>query len=304
MFKKILLAIIFLFLVPTPVLAVNAPDFNASSLSFIANDGQSQAPADGITILKVSVILKDGYGNFLAGDTASIASPDDTSLVVTPAIFGIDSNGLATFQVTSTHVGTISINVTDRSQNVTLTGLGKIAFYSPTCHDTAPGSAPKLISVTAISTSKILLTWTAASDPVTYYLLAYGTESGNYIYGADNIGDKNTTSYTVGSLTPNKKYYFKIRAGNGCTPGAFSNELSAVTTLMVATIAPVASTTPTLVPRPTVQPVLTTPETTPEAEIAVVTKPTLPINLILPLVLAGIALVSAGLLINHLHQHP
>jgi len=96
---------------------------------------------------------------------------------------------------------------------------------APTCNDAAPGSAPVLIRVDRGENSATLY-WTKAADPVSYYLVAYGTASGNYQYGNPNVGDKNTTSYTVNNLNGGVTYYFAVRAGNGCRPGSFSNELS------------------------------------------------------------------------------
>jgi hypothetical protein len=111
--------------------------------------------------------------------------------------------------------------------------------YTPTptsiCNVAAPGSAPKLISAVPTSKNQITLTWTKASDPVTYYLLSYGVKSGTYIYGNPYIGDATKTSYVVGNLAAGTTYYFQIRAGNGCMPGAFSNELSAVMVLETPT---------------------------------------------------------------------
>jgi len=45
------------------------------------------------------------------------------------------------------------------------------------------------------------------------------------LFGNPNIGNSETTEYTVKSLSGGKKYYFKVRAGNGCMPGDFSNEI-------------------------------------------------------------------------------
>jgi hypothetical protein len=42
----------------------------------------------------------------------------------------------------------------------------------------------------------------------------------------------NTTgvvSYDIGALSPDSTYYFKVRGGNGCMPGNWSNELKATT---------------------------------------------------------------------------
>jgi hypothetical protein len=95
--------------------------------------------------------------------------------------------------------------------------------------DQIPGSAPQFLSAEAIGNHRIKITWIEASDPVTYYLISYGTASRQYQYGNPNIGPKGTTSFTVGNLVSGTTYYFVVRAGNGCAPGSFSNEISATT---------------------------------------------------------------------------
>jgi uncharacterized repeat protein (TIGR01451 family) len=87
-------------------------------------------------------------------------------------------------------------------------------------------AAPILQSTTAISSSQVKLIWTPV-DRASYYLVAYGLESGKYIYGSPNVG--NVTSYVVGSLTPGLTYYFVVTAvadGNCPAAGPYSNELS------------------------------------------------------------------------------
>lgn len=104
----------------------------------------------------------------------------------------------------------------------TVLGAGVSA---PVCNDTAPGSAPSITSATA-GTNSVTLTWTQATNPVTYYLVAYGTSSGNYSYGNPNVGGSGTTSYTISNLSGGVTYFFVVRAGNGCKPGSFSGEVS------------------------------------------------------------------------------
>lgn len=97
---------------------------------------------------------------------------------------------------------------------------------APVCGDSKPVSAPKLLTAYAIGKNKVALVWSRALDPVSYYLVAYGTKPGKPEFGNPNIGGKNTTSFIVSSLSGGQTYYFKVRAGNGCMPGDFSNEMA------------------------------------------------------------------------------
>ncbi len=97
------------------------------------------------------------------------------------------------------------------------------------CTDKPPGSVPVFTGAVA-GVNSVTLTWTEANDPVSYYLVAYGTSSGVYSFGNPNVGGKGTTSYTVHNLSGGTIYYFVVRAGNGCAPGSFSNELAATPT--------------------------------------------------------------------------
>lgn len=97
---------------------------------------------------------------------------------------------------------------------------------APSCGDAKPGSAPALTGASA-DTNSVTLTWSQAEGPVTYYLITYGISPGTQQFGNPNVGGAGTTGYTVSGLSGGVTYYFKVRAGNGCAPGDFSNELSA-----------------------------------------------------------------------------
>lgn len=101
---------------------------------------------------------------------------------------------------------------------------------APVCSDQAPGNkTPWLYAATAQNGTSILLYFTDADDPVSYYALEFGSESGNYTWSSTNIGGKGMRTYLVEHLQPNKTYYFRVRGGNGCAPGEWSNEISAKT---------------------------------------------------------------------------
>lgn len=97
---------------------------------------------------------------------------------------------------------------------------------APVCVDSKPSSAPRLVRASATGRNEVTLVWSKAKDPVSYYLVAYGTKSGSLEFGNPNVGGKNVTSYTVKGLENGKTYYFKVRAGNHCMPGEYSNEIS------------------------------------------------------------------------------
>jgi hypothetical protein len=50
------------------------------------------------------------------------------------------------------------------------------------------------------------------------------------MYGVPKVGDSNTVTTTINNLGLNTKYYFRVKAVNGCTPGEFSNEMATATT--------------------------------------------------------------------------
>ncbi|HSX48930.1 MAG TPA: SH3 domain-containing protein [Candidatus Saccharimonadales bacterium] len=134
---------------------------------------------------------------------------------------------------------------------------------SPTCTDSAPSGTPVITSTLPLDPNTLKIIFTKVS-PVSYYSLRYGDISGNYKYGVASFGDSNSTSYNVGLLTPNTTYYFQIRAGNGCTVGSWSSEVSGKTssgsgttqTTTPVVTAPVPSTTK--IPNPTPTPTPTT----------------------------------------------
>lgn len=101
-----------------------------------------------------------------------------------------------------------------------------------TCFDLKPGLKPASIyGAIAQSSQSILLFFTPADAPVSKYILEYGTSSGNYVYGVQDLGlnSKEQMSFLVEGLSSNSIYYFRIRGDNGCANGNWSNEIYAKT---------------------------------------------------------------------------
>lgn len=95
------------------------------------------------------------------------------------------------------------------------------------CTDSAAGGVPVLLSTSVSGANQVTLNWAKAADPVTHYVVVYGLTSNNPLYGNPSVGGKDTTSFTVNNLSGGTTYYFKVRAGNGCNAGGYSNEIAA-----------------------------------------------------------------------------
>ena len=93
---------------------------------------------------------------------------------------------------------------------------------APTSCDNAKPQKAWLYRVANLGKGKYQLYWDKA-DRATSWTIGYGTEPGKYIYGIHNFGDSNSRNLVINTAS-NKKFYFVVRANNGCTPGDWSNE--------------------------------------------------------------------------------
>jgi hypothetical protein len=213
----------------SPVLAYagNPPDAAHSSLT------ATEEPADGSTQSTITITLQDSSGTAISGDTVQLSNSSDSSLKISPSSATLDSSGSATFTAASNNPGTDPITVTDTTTGTTLTNLGQIVFDVPPtpvsqqCSATAPANAPNLYQVVAVKDSATVY-FAPPSDSFDGFTISYGLDSNADTYNA-TFSQGNTgaaVKYTVNSLTPNTKYYFKVRANNGCSNGPWSNVVS------------------------------------------------------------------------------
>lgn len=175
-------------------------------------------------------------GTSLNGQTLSVTRSTSGSGswtsdgIVAPATCTI-SSGVCSFQVTKASFYAVTHTSASAAAASTATATQDTTtpsgpFAAPACSDQKPDSAPTLLSATS-TTNSVTLNWSKATNPVSYYLITYGLGPTLQQYGNPNVGGPDTTSYTIQGLSGGTTYYFKVRAGNGCAPGDFSNELAA-----------------------------------------------------------------------------
>lgn len=238
----LLIILVILFIFPGLVFASSAPAQSSSSYTTPANP----AASDGSSTETVSIHLHDGDQNHVAGHLITLSSSNNTTAKFPKNDQITDGNGDATFTITSTTPGNTKITLFDSTNNVTFTDWFGVSFYdvSKGCVSNPP--APVLNSAISNSNNKVTLTWTDSPNPVSNYLVSYGTVSKSYIYGDTNIGAQGTTTFTIGSLDASKKYYFAVAANNNCGRSGFSNEMSVVVNPIQSISKPIA--TPTSIP--------------------------------------------------------
>lgn len=175
-----------------------------------------------------NALAVEGENPITAAITGAITNPVPVSAPVpnAPVVTSPVTPAPVTGPVESTTPAPSNVTtVTSASGSVLAPIDPKYNTQAPVCGGNKPTSAPKITSVISAEPNTATIVWSGANDPVTYYLIAYGTKPGQIQYGNPNVGDRNTRSYQVRGLSGNQTYYFKIRAGNGCMPGPFSDEV-------------------------------------------------------------------------------
>lgn len=176
-----------------------------------------------------NIWLHNGYGLF--GESLNTNSSTDCLYVKINTVSPTSTNTPTpspTNTPTPTRTPTPTLTPTVTSTPEPTSASNETTFTNvstPACNDAKPGSAPVLHLTTSSGPNSITLYWEKAKDPVTYYLVTFGTKPGEQLYGNPNVGNSSTTSYTINNLSGGLNYYFKVRAGNGCMPGDFSNEV-------------------------------------------------------------------------------
>lgn len=122
-------------------------------------------------------------------------------------------------------VGEVATSNSSSGSNSGSSGGGS----NTSCSAAKPSSVPDLFQINA-KVESLTLFFTPSSNNRDRYYVSYGTKTGEYQYGFEFTNNENgVISVDIGALQKNTTYYFKVRAGNGCQPGDWSNELAAKT---------------------------------------------------------------------------
>lgn len=107
----------------------------------------------------------------------------------------------------------------------------KRSSSSSICNSLKPHTAPDLFQIDVVN-DKAVLYFTPVSGPVDTYMIEYGYTSGDERFGTQFAHGHSTgvISHTINDLDTNSTYHFKVRAGNGCAYGDWSNEMKITTT--------------------------------------------------------------------------
>lgn len=133
-----------------------------------------------------------------------------------------DVSGLTSKAVSPTQTTTYTLTATNSQGTTSAT-----TTVTVTAPDTSPPTVPTGLSVTAVSSSQINLSWTAATDDM-------GVAGYRIFRGGTQVGSSITTTYSDAGLTANTSYSYTVLAYDAA--GNLSNQsTSASATTLAAT---------------------------------------------------------------------
>jgi uncharacterized repeat protein (TIGR03803 family) len=96
---------------------------------------------------------------------------------------------------------------------------------APSCTTSKPNGIPDLFQID-VGNSQATLYFTPLSNSDKYFI-AFGTDSFAENHGVEFAysDTSGVVAYTINHLSPNTTFYLKVRGGNGCMPGNWSNSI-------------------------------------------------------------------------------
>lgn len=95
------------------------------------------------------------------------------------------------------------------------------------CNKQMPVAIPKIFQIRRLNSTTLRLYFVPVPNPVDRFYISYG-ETPKDKYGVEFLQgiSPGALYYDIGYLKKNVRYYFRIRAGNGCMPGEWSKWVS------------------------------------------------------------------------------
>jgi hypothetical protein len=186
----------------------------------LSSKGQISLDADLIKNLMSTQAQLTMYGLTLSDPEVLVDGAQDTGGVVSSLSY---SSGTLTF--TAAHFTTF----TAREKSSPISSSPGPAS-PPSCGNLPPLTTPDLFQINRKGNSATLY-FTPVNQNSDYYYIAYGTSKNAESHGTQfsQSSYPGVLNYTINHLKPGQRYYFKVRAGNGCSPGNWSNILSSKT---------------------------------------------------------------------------
>ena len=103
------------------------------------------------------------------------------------------------------------------------------------CNNSITSGKPDLFEI-RVNNKTATLYFTPPTMPYSSFYIAYSRKPDSWEYGTEFNQEYSggVIKYTINKLSPNTKYYFKMRAGNGCASGNWGNTMTATTTSQVS----------------------------------------------------------------------
>ncbi len=165
-----------------------------------------------------TVTAKDPYGNVATGYTGTVQFTSSDTAATLPANSTLN-HGVGNFSVTFNTAGTQSLTVTDTTSGITATQSGI----------TVAPAAPINLTASAVSSSRINLSWTGSSGATGYIIQQSLSGTTGFTQVGTTSGGTSTTFDQTG-LSAGTTYYYRVIATLGTIDSAYSNVASATTT--------------------------------------------------------------------------
>lgn len=223
---------------------------NFSSVNFSVHTSNGFIPSNSGQALTLIDYQKSGafpssFSGYSEGSTFNIGSVlyrityqggDGNDVVICPDNSSLYTSTCSSISSTPTPTPTITLTPTpvltpgtNQSSSLSISG-GSHSVNTPKCNSEKPSHAPELFQIHTFK-DKAVLYFTPVNTHSDRYFISYGFKPGEERFGVEfNQGHYDgVLSYIINFLSPNTTYYFKIRAGNNCMPGDWSNQMKATT---------------------------------------------------------------------------